>query len=116
MGIFEKLKAIWRNVIVNIFKWAIVFIVSSILGINTIELIVLLVACIIDLLLLLILRSKMLKMVVNISSYWVLGPIAQLDLMQDCSTANVLKVIFCFLIIIISQSLEYITYKDLVVE
>ena len=100
METFEKLKAIWRNIIVNIFKWAIVFIISAIL----------------DLLLLLILRSKMLKMVVNISSYWVLGPIAQLDLMQDCSTANVLKVIFCFLIIIISQSLEYITYKDLVVE
>ena len=116
MGTFEKLKAIWRNVIANIFKWAIVFIISAILGINTIELVVLLVACIIDFLLLLILRSKMLKMVVNISSYWVLGPIAQLDLMQDCSTANVLKVIFCFLIIIISQSLEYITYKDLVVE
>ena len=116
METFEKLKAIWRNIIVNIFKWAIVFIISAILGINTIELVVLLVACIIDLLLLLILRSKMLKMVVNISSYWVLGPIAQLDLMQDFITVNVLKVVFCFLIIVISQILEYYTYKELVVE
>ena len=116
MGTFEKLKIFARNIIVNLMKWIVIFIIASILQINTIELVVLLVACIIDLLLLLILRSKMLKMVVNISSYWVLGPIAQLDLMQDCSTANVLKVIFCFLIIIISQSLEYITYKDLVVE
>lgn len=116
METFEKLKAIWRNIIVNIFKWAIVFIISAILGINTIEFVVLLVACIIDLLLLLILRSKMLKMVVNISSYWVLGPIAQLDLIQNFNTVNVLKVVFCFLIIIISQILEYITYKDLVVE
>lgn len=116
MGTFEKLKIFARNIIVNLMKWIVIFIIASILQINTIELVILLVACIIDLLLLLILRNKMLKMVVNISSYWVLGPIAQLDLMQDCSTANVLKVIFCFLIIIISQSLEYLTYKDLVVE
>ena len=114
MRTYEKIKIFGKNVIVNLIKWAVIFIVSSIIGINIIELVILLVACIIDLLL--ILRNKMLKMVVNISSYWVLGPIAQLDLMQDCSTANVLKVIFCFLIIIISQSLEYITYKDLVVE
>ena len=116
MRTYEKIKIFGKNVIVNLIKWAVIFVVSSILGINTIELVILLLACIIDLLLLLILRNKMLKMVVNISSYWILGPIAQLDLMQDCSTANVLKVIFCFLIIIISQSLEYITYKDLVVE
>ena len=116
MGTFEKLKIFARNIIVNLMKWIVIFIIASILQINTIELVILLVACIIDLLLLLILRNKMLKMVVNISSYWVLGPIAQLDLMQDCSTANVLKVIFCFLIIIISQSLEYLTYKDVVVE
>ena len=116
MGTFEKLKIFARNIIVNLMKWIVIFIIASILQINTIELVILLVACIIDLLLLLILRNKMLKMVVNISSYWVLGPIAQLDLMQDCSTANVLKVIFCFLIIIITHSLEYLTYKDLVVE
>lgn len=116
MGTFKKLKTIGRNIIVNIFKWAIVFISSSILGINSIELIILAVACVIDILLLLVLRNKMLKMVVNISSYWVLGPIAQLDLMQDFSTANVLKVVFCFLIIVVSQILEYYTYKELVVE
>lgn len=116
METFEKIKAFSKNVIVNIIKWIVIFIVSAILGINSIELIILLIVCVIDILLLVVLRNKMLKMVVNISSYWVLSPIAQLDLMQDCSTANVLKVIFCFLIIIISQSLEYITYKDLVVE
>ncbi len=116
MGTFEKLKAIWRNIIVNIFKWAIVFMISAILGINSIEFIILAVACVIDILLLVVLRNKMLKMVVNISSYWVLGPIAQLDLMQDFSTVNVLKVVFCFLIIVISQILEYYTYKELVVE
>lgn len=116
MRTYEKIKIFGRNIIVNLMKWIVIFLIASILGINTIELVVLLVACIIDLLLLLILRSKMLKMVVNISSYWVLGPIAQLDLMQDFSTANVLKVIFCFLIIVVSQILEYITYKDLVVE
>lgn len=116
MRTYEKIKVFSKNVIVNLIKWAVIFIVSLILGINTIELVILLVAGIIDLLLLLILRSKMLKMVVNISSYWVLGPIAQLDLMQDFSTANVLKVVFCFLIIVVSQILEYYTYKDLVLE
>ena len=116
METFEKIKAFMRNIIVNIFKWAIVFIVSSILDISSIELIILLIVCVIDILLLVVLRNKMLKMVVNISSYWVLGPIAQLDLIQNFNTVNVLKVVFCFLIIIISQILEYITYKDLVVE
>ena len=116
MGKVEKIKAFSKNIVVNVIKWIVIFIVSSILGINIIELVMLLVACIIDLLLLLILRNKMLKMVVKISSYWILGPIEQLDLMQDFSTANVLKVIFCFLIIVVSQILEYITYKDLVVE
>lgn len=116
MGRFNEIKFVLRNLIINIFKWSIVFIVSSILCINSIELVILTVVCVIDILLLLVLRNKMLKMVVNISSYWVLGPIAQLDLMQDFSTVNVLKVVFCFLIIIISQILEYITYKDLVVE
>lgn len=116
MGTFEKLKAIWRNIIVNIFKWAIVFIISAILGINSIELVILAVVCAIDILLLLVLRNKMLKMVVNISSYWVLGPIAQLDLIQNFNTVNVLKVVFCFSIIIVSQILEYLTYRELVVE
>ena len=99
METFEKIKAFMRNIIVNIFKWAIVFIVSSILDINSIELIILLIVCVIDILLLVVLRNKMLKMVVNISSYWVLGPIAQLDLIQNFNTVNVLKVVFCFLII-----------------
>lgn len=116
MGTFEKIKAFSKNVVVNIMKWIVIFIVSSILGINSIELIILLIVCIIDILLLLVLRSKMLKMVVNISSYWVLGPIAQLDLMQNFNTVNVLKVVSCFLLIIITQILEYYTYKDLVVE
>ena len=102
METFEKIKAFMRNIIV--------------LDINSIELIILLIVCVIDILLLVVLRNKMLKMVVNISSYWVLGPIAQLDLIQNFNTVNVLKVVFCFLIIIISQILEYITYKDLVVE
>ena len=116
MGTFEKIKAFSKNVVVNIMKWIVIFIVSSILGINSIELIILLIVCMIDVLLLLILRNKMLKMVVNISSYWVLGPIAQLDLMQNFNTVNVLKVVSCFLLIIITQILEYYTYKDLVVE
>ena len=116
METFEKIKAFVRNIIVNIFKWSIVFIVSSILCINSIELVILTVVCVIDILLLLVLRNKMLKMVVNLSSYWVLGPIAQLDLMQNFNTVNVLKVVFCFLIIVITQILEYYTYKDLVVE
>lgn len=116
MGTFEKIKAFSKNVIVNIIKWIVIFIVSSILGINSTELIILLIVFVVDLLLLLVLRNKMLKMVVNISSYWVLGPIAQLDLMQNFNTVNVLKVVFCFLIIVITQILEYYTYKDLVVE
>ena len=116
METFEKIKAFSKNIIVNIIKWIVIFIVSVILGINSIELIILLIVCVIDILLLVVLRNKMLKMVVNISSYWVLGPIAQLDLIQNFNTVNVLKVVFCFLIIIISQILEYITYKDLVVE
>lgn len=116
MGTFEKIKMFGRNIIANIFKWVIVFIISAIIGINSIEIITLLIVCMIDVLLLLMLRSKMLKMVVNISSYWVLGPIAQLDLMQNFNTMNVLKVVSCFLIIVITQILEYYTYKDLVVE
>ena len=116
MGTFEKIKAFSKNVIVNIMKWIVIFVVSSILGINSVELIILLIVFVVDLLLLLILRNKMLKMVVNLSSYWVLGPIAQLDLMKNFNTLNVLKVAFCFLIIVITQILEYYTYKDLVVE
>lgn len=116
MGTFEKIKAFSKNIIVNIMKWIVIFVVSSILGINSVELIILLIVFVVDLLLLLILRNKMLKMVVSISSYWVLGPIAQLDLMKNFNTLNVLKVAFCFLIIVITQILEYYTYKDLVVE
>lgn len=117
MGTFEKIKMFGRNIIANIFKWAIVFIISAIIGINSIEIITLLIVCMIDfVILLVVLRNKMLKMVVNLSSYWVLGPIAQLDVMQNFNTVNVLKVVFCFLIIVITQILEYYTYKDLVVE
>ena len=111
------IKMFGRNIIANIFKWAIVFIISAIIGINSIEIITLLIVCVIDVvILLLVLRNRMLKIVVNIASYWVLGPIAQLDLMQTFNTVNVLKVVSCFLLIIITQILEYYTYKDLVVE
>ena len=42
MGTFEKIKAFSKNVIVNIMKWIVIFVVSSILGINSVELIILL--------------------------------------------------------------------------
>lgn len=116
MRTFERIKTFGRNIVLNLIKWMVIFIIASIMVIDTVELVTLLVACMIDVLLLLILRNEMLKMVVNISSYWVLGPIAQLDLIKDFSTVSVLKVIFCFLVIVILQILEYNTYKDLVVE
>lgn len=116
MGRFNRIRFVLRNFIINILKWIIIFIIASMLKIDVVELIVLLITATIDIFLLLVLRNKLLKTIVNLSSYWVLGPIVQLGLIENFSMVNVIKVAFCFLIIVITQILEYYTYKDLVVE
>lgn len=116
MGRFNEVKFLLKNLVINILKWIIIFIIASMLKINIVELSVLLILAMIDIFLLLVLRNKLLKTIVNLSSYWVLGPIVQLGLMENFSMVNVIKVVSYFLLIIITQILEYYTYKDLVVE
>ena len=61
MGNFNQIKFVLRNLIINIFKWIIIFIIASILKINRLELIVLVITSGIDIFLLLALRNKLLK-------------------------------------------------------
>ena len=107
MGNFNQIKFVLRNFIVNILKWTIVFTIASILKINIVELMVLLITALIDIFLLLILRNTLLKSIVNMSAYWVLGPIAQNNVMM-----NILKIVLYFTLIITFQIFEYYTYKD----
>lgn len=111
MGNFNQIKFVLRNFIINIFKWIIIFIIASILKINTLELIVLLITAGIDIFLLLVLRNKLLKTIVNMSAYWVLGPIAQNNIMYNNDILNILKIVLYFTLIISFQILEYYTYK-----
>ena len=112
MGRFNEIKFVLRSLIINILKWIIIFIIASILKINTVELIVLLITAAIDIFLLLVLRNKLLKTIVNMSSYWVLGPIAQMNIMNNNDIINILKIVFYFTLIITFQIFEYYTYKD----
>lgn len=82
------------------------------LKINIVELSVLLILAIIDIFLLLVLRNKLLKTIVNLSSYWVLGPIAQMNIMNNNDIINILKIVLYFAFIITFQIFEYYTYKD----
>ena len=108
MGRFNEIKFVLRNLIINILKWMIIFIIASILKINTVELIVLLITAAIDIFLLLVLRNKLLKTIVNMSAYWILGPIA----LNNNDIINILKIVFYFTLIITFQIFEYYTYKD----
>ena len=108
MGRFNEIKFVLRNLIINILKWIIIFIIASILKINTVELIVLLITAAIDIFLLLVLRNKLLKTIVNMSAYWILGPIA----LNNNDIINILKIVFYFTLIITFQIFEYYTYKD----
>ena len=65
----------------------------------------------IDIFLLLVLRNKLLKTIVNMSAYWVLGPIAQNNIMYNNDILNILKIVLYFTLIISFQILEYYTYK-----
>lgn len=113
MGNFNQIKFVLRNLIINIFKWIIIFIIASILKINTVELIVLVITALIDIFLLLILRNTLLKSIVNMSAYWVLGPIAQNSIiMTNNDILNILKIVLYFIIIITFQILEYYTYRN----
>lgn len=113
MGKFNEIKFVLRNLIINIFKWVIIFIIASILKINTVELIVLLITAGVDIFLLLVLRNKLLKTIVNMSSYWVLGPIAQNKIMMNNNDiVNIVEILLYFILIITFQIFEYYTYKD----
>ena len=113
MGNFNQIKFVLRNLIINILKWTIIFTIASILKINRLELIVLLITAGIDIFLLLVLRNKILKTIVNMSAYWVLGPIAQNSIMMtNNDILNILKIVFYFIIIITFQILEYYTYRN----
>ena len=112
MGRFNEVKFLLKNLVINILKWIIIFIIASMLKINIVELSVLLILAIIDIFLLLVLRNKLLKTIVNLSSYWVLGPIAQMNIMNNNDIINILKIVFYFTLIITFQIFEYYTYKD----
>lgn len=113
MGNFNQIKFVLRNFIVNILKWTIVFTIASILKINIVELMVLLITALIDIFLLLILRNTLLKSIVNMSAYWVLGPIAQNNVMMNNNDIiSILKIVLYFTLIITFQIFEYYTYKD----
>ena len=113
MGNFNQIKFVLRNLIINIFKWIIIFIIASILKINTVELIVLVITALIDIFLLLILRNTLLKSIVNMSAYWVLGPIAQNSIMiTNNDILNIFEILLYFIIIITFQILEYYTYRN----
>ena len=113
MGRFNQIKFVLRNFIVNILKWTIIFTIASILKINIVELIVLVITALIDIFLLLILRNKLLKTIVNMSAYWVLGPIAQNNIMMtNNDIVNIVEILLYFTLIITFQILEYYTYKN----
>ena len=110
---FNQIKFVLRNFIVNILKWIIIFTISSILKINRLELIVLVITSGIDIFLLLVLRNKLLKTIVNMSGYWVLGPIAQNSIMMtNNDIVNIVEILLYFIIIITFQILEYYTYRN----
>ena len=112
MGRFNEVKFLLKNLVINILKWIIIFIIASLLKINIVELSVLLILAIIDIFLLLVLRNKLLKTIVNLSSYWVLGPIAQMNIMNNNDIIIILKIVLYFAFIITFQIFEYYTYKD----
>ena len=114
MGRFNQIKFVLRNFIVNILKWTIIFTIASILKINIVELIVLVITALIDIFLLLILRNILLKSIVNMSAYWVLGPIAQNNIMMtNNDIVNIVEILlYYFTLIITFQILEYYTYKN----
>lgn len=113
MGRFNQIKFVLRNFIVNILKWTIIFTIASILKINIVELIVLVITALIDIFLLLILRNTLLKSIVNMSAYWVLGPIAQNNIMMtNNDIVNIVEILLYFTVIITFQILEYYTYKN----
>lgn len=110
---FEKIKVFGKNIIINIMKWITILMISSLLNINMTDTIILIIISVIDIILLLVLKSEMLKNIVNIAPYWVLGPIFQMKLMQEASSINITKTILALAIIIAAQIIEYLNYKKI---
>lgn len=102
-----------NNLLINLFKWLLIFVISGTLNINITDTIILIIISVIDLILLLLLKSEMLKNIVNIAPYWVLGPIFQMTLIEEASISNITKTILALVIIIVAQIFEYMNYKKL---
>ena len=102
-----------NNLLINLIKWLVIFIISGTLNINITDTIILIIISAIDLILLLLLKSEMLKNIVNIAPYWVLGPIFQMALIEEASISNITKTILALSIIIIAQIIEYVNYKKI---
>ena len=110
---FEKIKAFGKNIIINIMKWITILMISSLLNIDITDTIILIIISAVDIILLLVLKSEMLKNIVNIAPYWVLGPIFQMQLIEEASITNITKTILALVIIIAAQIIEYLNYKKI---
>ena len=110
---FEKIKAFGKNIIINIMKWITILMISSLLNIDITDTIILIIISAVDIILLLVLKSEMLKNIVNIAPYWVLGPIFQMQLIEEASISNMTKTILALVIIIAAQIIEYLNYKKI---
>ena len=60
-----------------------------------------------------IFKINVLKNIVNIAPYWVLGPIFQMQLIEEASITNITKTILALVIIIAAQIIEYLNYKKI---
>lgn len=110
---FEKIKAFGKNIIINIMKWITILMISSLLNIDITDTIILIIISAVDIILLLVLKSEILKNIVNIAPYWVLGPIFQMQLIEEASITNITKTILALVIIIAAQIIEYLNYKKI---
>ena len=110
---FEKIKAFGKNIIINIMKWITILMISSLLNIDITDTIILIIISAVDIILLLVLKSEILKNIVNIAPYWVLGPIFQMQLIEEASITSITKTILALVIIIAAQIIEYLNYKKI---
>ena len=110
---FEKIKAFGKNIIINIMKWITILMISSLLNIDITDTIILIIISAVDIILLLVLKSEILKNIVNIAPYWVLGPIFQMQLIEEASITKITKTILALVIIIAAQIIEYLNYKKI---
>lgn len=111
-----KFKIFLYQLVTFCIKWGFIFLVSALYNIETFDMLLLLVLLSLDLIAPNLLKSKFVKTITAFSIWYFLIPLLKNDIMKNPSFISWSKVIIVSILILISQLVEFTSFKNFIGE